>query len=87
MLLQTAEQDAYDFFTSAIDGDILDHLPLPRRNLDTTNETRGQGDPPTAAGMELTAEGGEEERDEADTSALLEQQVRAVILCASDPCR
>ena len=74
MLLQTAEQDAYDFFTSAIDGDVLDHLPLPRHNLNTTNETRGQGVPPTAAGVELTAER-EEERDEADTSALLEQQV------------
>jgi hypothetical protein len=75
LLPQTAEQDAYDFFTSAIDGDVLDHLPLPHRNLSTTNETREQGVPPTAAGVELTAEREEEERDEADTSALLEQQV------------
>lgn len=74
LLLQTAEQDAYDFFTSAIDGDVLDHLPLPRRSLNTTNETRGQGVPPAAARVELTAER-EEERDEADTSTLLEQQV------------
>ncbi len=75
-LLQTAEEDAYDFFTSAIDGDVLDHLPLPRRNLSTTNETRGQGVPPSAAGEELMAEREEERsRDEADTSALLEQQV------------
>ena len=79
LLLQTAEQDAYDFFTSAIDGDVLDHLPLPRRNLNTTNETRGQGVPPAAARVELTAER-EEERDEADTSALLEQQVNQYLL-------
>ena len=74
LFLQTAEQDAYDFFTSAIDGDVLDHLPLPcHHNLNPTNETRGQDIPPSAAGVELTAE--REERDEADTSALLEQQV------------
>ena len=80
LLLQTAEQDAYDFFTSAVDGDVLDHLPLPRR---TTNEIRGQGVPPTAVsataavgeGEPTAAREEEEERDEADTSALLEQQV------------
>ena len=84
LLLQTAEQEAYDFFTSAIDGDVLDHLPLPHR---ATNEMRGQGVPPAAASAttavgegEPTAaieeeEEEEEERDEADTSALLEQQV------------
>ena len=72
LLLQTAEQDAYDFFTSAIDGDVLDHFPLPCRNLTTTNEIRGQGVPPTAAGVELTVER-EEERDDANevTTALL----------------
>ena len=79
LLLQTAEQDAYDFFTSAVDGDVLDHLPLPHR---TTNKIRGQGVHPTAASAtaavgegEPTAAREEEERDEADTSALLEQQV------------
>lgn len=81
-ILQTAEQDAYDFFTSAIDGDVLDHICLPRRNLTTTtNETRGQGVPLAAVSAVATVGEGElavvveEERDEADTSALLEQQV------------
>ena len=78
LLPQTAEQDAYDFFTSAIDGDVLDHIPLPRRNLNVTIEAREQGVPPAAASAvgegEPTAVR-EEERDEADTSALLEQQV------------
>ena len=75
---QTAEEDAYDFFTSALDGDIFDHLSLPRH----TNDERGEG-PPLAEDAQMEAEGdqqddvrsGENEMEEGDTSALLEQQV------------
>ena len=76
MLSQTAEQDAYDFFTSELDGDIFDHISFPHH----TNETRDEGPPPT---IDTQAEDdqphdarpGESEMDEGDSSALLEQQV------------
>ena len=78
LLLQTAEEDAYDFFTSTLDGDIFDHSPLPRH----TNDEREEG-PPPAADAPMEAEGdqqddvrsGENEMEEGNTSALLEQQV------------
>lgn len=75
--MQTAEQDAYDFFTSEIGGDVLDHIPFPRHNI---NEVISQDLPPmeTAAlleGAEQPTTLQEYVRDEGETSVLLEQQV------------
>ena len=75
--MQTAEQDGYDFFTSEIGGDVLDHIPFPRYS---TNEVISQGLPPTETaalleGAEQHTTLWEDGREEGETSVLLEQQV------------
>lgn len=75
--MQTAEQDAYDFFTSEIGGDVLDHVPFPQHNI---NEVRSQDLPPTEIaalleGAEQPATLREDDGEEGEASALLEQHV------------
>ena len=65
-LTQTADQEAYDFFTSTVE----DH-PWPSTRT-ATHEGEEEG------GGEERRRGGEGEGEEMDTSVLLEQQVQKI---------
>ena len=66
-LTQTADQEAYDFFTSTVE----DHLWPSTRTATHEGEEEGVGE-------ERRGGGGEGEGEEMDTSVLLEQQVQKI---------